>query len=96
MIYIGEDNISDLNDFLEASGKIEEIHNFDEKIINFENELNALESERTDSLLKVSKTEDKLQELKEKLSGSNNGVETKIEKGTAESQETPGQPIPTR
>ena len=49
MIYIGEDNISDLNDFLEASGKIEEIHNFDEKIINFETELNALESERTDS-----------------------------------------------
>jgi seryl-tRNA synthetase len=46
--------------------------------------LNALESERNDSLLKVSKTEDKLQELKEKLSGSNNGVETKIEKGTAD------------
>ncbi len=84
MIYIGEDNISDLNDFLEASGKIDEIHNFDEKIINFENELNALESERTDSQLMVSKTEDKLLELKEKLSGSNNGVETKIDKGNAD------------
>ena len=32
----------------------------------------------------VSKTEDKLLELKEKLSGSNNGVETKIDKGNAD------------
>ena len=61
MIYIGEDNISDLNDFLEASGKIKEINNFDEKIIDYENELNALESDRTNSQLKVSKAEEKLQ-----------------------------------
>jgi hypothetical protein len=46
--------------------------------------LNALESERTDSQLKVSKAEDKLLELKEKLPGSNNGVEIKIEKGNSE------------
>jgi hypothetical protein len=46
--------------------------------------LNALESERTDSQLKVSKAEDKLMELKEKLPGSNNGVEIKIEKGNSE------------
>jgi len=83
-IYIGEDNISDLNDFLEASGKIKEISIFDEKLVDFENELNALESERTGSQLKVSKAEDKLLELKEKLPGSNNGVEIKIEKGNSE------------
>ncbi len=46
--------------------------------------MNALESERTDSQLKVSKAEDKLMELKEKLPGSNNGVEIKIEKGNSE------------
>ena len=46
--------------------------------------MNALESERTDSQLKVSKAEDKLLELKEKLPGSNNGVEIKIEKGNSE------------
>jgi len=46
--------------------------------------LNALESERTGSQLKVSKAEDKLLELKEKLPGSNNGVEIKIEKGNSE------------
>jgi chromosome segregation ATPase len=80
MIYIGEDNISDLNDFLEASGKIKEINNFDEKIIDYENELNALESDRTNSQLKVSKAEEKLQELTENLKGSNNGVQTKIDK----------------
>ena len=83
-IYIGEDNISDLNDFLEASGKIKEITNFDEKIIIYENELNALESERTDSKLEVSKVEDKLIDLNEKLSGSNNGVALKIEKSNVE------------
>ncbi len=44
----------------------------------------ALESERTDSQLKVSKAEDKLMELKEELPGSNNGVEIKIEKGNSE------------
>jgi len=80
MIYIGEDNISDLDDFLEASGKIKEIHNFDEKIINYENDINALESERTDSQLEVSKVEDQIIELKEELPNSNNGVELKIEK----------------
>ncbi len=32
----------------------------------------------------VCKSEDKLQELREKLPGSNNGVETKIEKGDVE------------
>ena len=46
--------------------------------------MNALESERTDSQLKVSKAEDKLLELKEKLPGSNNGVEIKIEKCNSE------------
>ncbi len=46
--------------------------------------MNALESERTGSQLKVSKAEDKLLELKEKLPGSNNGVEIKIEKGNSE------------
>ena len=46
--------------------------------------MNALKSERTDSQLKVSKAEDKLLELKEKLPGSNNGVEIKIEKGNSE------------
>ena len=46
--------------------------------------MNALESERTDSQLKVSKAENKLLELKEKLPGSNNGVEIKIEKGNSE------------
>ena len=50
----------------------------------YENELNALESERTDSQLKISKTEDKLTELKEKLPGSNNGIKTKIEKSNDE------------
>jgi chromosome segregation ATPase len=84
MIYIGEDNISDLNDFLEASGKIKEINNFDDKIINYETELNALESDRNDSQLNISKAEEKLQELRENLKGSNNGVQTKIEKGDAE------------
>ena len=79
-IYIGEDKISDLNDFLEASGKIKEIHNFDEKITNYENEINALESERTDSRFEVSKVEDKILELKEELQDSNNGVQLKIEK----------------
>ena len=44
----------------------------------------ALESERTDSQLKISKAEDKLTELKEELPGSNNGVKIKIEKGNAE------------
>jgi chromosome segregation ATPase len=82
-IYIGEDTISDLNDFLEASGKIKEISNFDEKLINYENELNTLESERTDSQLKVSKTEDTIIELKEQLPSSN-GVELKIEKCDAQ------------
>jgi chromosome segregation ATPase len=84
MIYIGEDNISDLNDFLEASGKIKEINNFDDKIINYETELNALESDRNDSQLNISKAEEKLQELRENLKGSNNGVQSKIEKGDAE------------
>ena len=84
MIYIGEDNISDLNDFLEASGKIKEINNFDEKIIDYENELNALESDRTNSQLKVSKAEEKLQELTENLKGSNNGVQNKIDKSHEE------------
>lgn len=84
MIYIGEDNISDLNEFLEASGKIKEINNFDEKIVKYENELNALESERTDSKLEVSKVEDKLLDLNEKLPNSNNGIELKIEKSNAE------------
>ena len=46
--------------------------------------MNALESERTDSQIKISKTEDKLTELKEKLPGSNNGVKLKIDKGNAE------------
>ena len=84
MIYIGEDNISDLNDFLEASGKIKEINNFDEKIIDYENQLNALESDRTNSQLKVSKAEEKLQELTENLKGSNNGVQNKIDKSHEE------------
>lgn len=77
---IGDDNISDINDFLEASGKIEEIHNFNEKITNYENELATLETIRVSSQLKVSEAEDKLQELK----GSNNGVENKIEKENKE------------
>ena len=85
-IYIGEDSISDLNDFLEASGKIKEISNFDEKIINYENELNTLESERTDSELKVSKAENTIMELKESLPSSN-GVELKIEKCDEELKE---------
>jgi len=46
--------------------------------------LNVLESERTDSQLEVSKVEDILLELNEKLSGSNNGVELKIEKSNVE------------
>jgi hypothetical protein len=46
--------------------------------------LNALETERTDSQLKISKAEDKLHELKEKVSDSNNGIEIKIEKGDSE------------
>ncbi len=93
MIYIGEDNISDLNDFLEASGKIKEINNFDDKIINYETELNALESDRTDSILKISKAEEKLQELRENIKGSNNGVQTKIEKGDAELKKLLTSPI---
>ena len=46
--------------------------------------MNALESERTDSKLEVSKVEDKLIDLNEKLSGSNNGVALKIEQSNIE------------
>jgi hypothetical protein len=48
--------------------------------------LGTLESERTDSQLKVSKAEKTITELKEKLP-SNNGVELKIEECDAELKE---------
>ena len=75
-IYIGEDTISDLNDFLEASGNFEKVKSFDEILVIYENELTDLESTRTSSQIEFSASEEKLQELKEKLSGSNNGVES--------------------
>lgn len=55
--------MSDLNDFLEASGKLEEITDLDKKIIYFDNELNCLESESLEFKQIISELEVKINEF---------------------------------